>query len=101
MYQHAELFIFPSLQEGFGFPIIESQACGTPVITSNLEPMSELVPYKDFLVNPNNPEDIARKISEIIKNPELREKLSQDGKKFAKNFTWEKTGKEFIKIFEK
>lgn len=101
LYQHAEVFVFPSLKEGFGFPIIESQACGTPVITSNLEPMSELVPYKNFLVNPNNPEEIAEKLEKITQNPELRKKLSDEGESFSKKFSWENTADSFLKLFQK
>lgn len=101
LYQNAEVFVFPSLQEGFGLPILEAQACGTPVITSNIEPMSELVPYKDFLVNPNNPEEIAEKLEIITQNPEIRKQLSEDGLEFVKKFSWDNTANEIIKTFTK
>ena len=99
LYQQAEIFCFPSLKEGFWFPIIEAQACWTPVITTNYEPMSELVPYKDMLVNPNSPGDIAKKMIKVLEDKELKEKLIDDWIKYAKNFSRENTAKLFVKLF--
>ena len=86
LYQQAEIFCFPSLKEWFWFPIIEAQACWTPVITTNYEPMSELVPYKDMLVDPNNPADIANKMMKIIEEGKLKEKLINEWFEYVKNF---------------
>lgn len=100
LYQQAEIFCFPSLKEWFWFPIIEAQACWTPVITTNYEPMSELVPYKDMLVNPNNPADIADKMIEILEDKKLKEKLVKEWFKFVKRFSRKNTAKSFINILE-
>lgn len=101
LYQNAELFLFPTLKEWFWFPIIEAQACWVPVITTNYEPMSELVPYKEMLVNPKDPEDIAKKIIKIMKNPDLKKKMIKDGLNYIKQFSWEKTAEKFQEVFEK
>lgn len=99
LYQQAEIFCFPSLKEWFWFPIIEAQACWTPVITTNYEPMSELVPYKNMLVDPNDSEDIANKMLKIIEDKRLKEKLIREWLGYVKNFSWENTAKSFIDLF--
>ena len=101
LYQNAEIFLFPTLKEGFWFPIIEAQACWVPVITSNYEPMSELVPYKEMLVDPNNPKDIAEKIISILKKPDLKKQMIKDGLEYVKQFSWEQTAKKFEEVFKK
>ena len=101
LYQNAEIFCFPSLKEWFWFPIIEAQACGTPVVTTNYEPMSELVPYKEMLVDPNNPQDIADKMIKIIEDENLKNNLIKEWLEYVKNFSWGNTAKGFIKMFEK
>lgn len=101
LYKNAEIFVFASLKEGFWFPIIEAELCGTPVVTSNIEPMIELVPYKNMTANPHSPEDIAQKMEQIIHNPELKKQMITEGKSFAKQFSWDKTAKECIQLFDK
>ncbi len=100
LYQEAEVFLFPTRKEGFWFPIIEAQACGTPVITTHYEPMCELVPYKNMTVNPLDPEEIAEKTIKILKDKKLREKMIQDGLDYVTKFTRENTVKGIIKIIE-
>lgn len=63
--------------------------------------MSELVPYKEMLVNPKDPEDIAKKIIKIMKNPDLKKKMIKDGLNYIKQFSWEKTAEKFQEVFEK
>lgn len=101
LYQYSQLFLFPSLKEGFGFPIIEAIACWIPVITSNYEPMLELVPYKDMLINPQKPQEIAKMIEKILFEKWLREKLSKQWIEFVKKFSWEENAKQFVNLFEK
>ncbi|KAK3582459.1 hypothetical protein CHS0354_024006 [Potamilus streckersoni] len=93
LYVHSKLLLFPSLKEGFGLPIIEAQAIGTPVITRNKEPMSELIPYKELLVDAYDSNDIAEKCCRILENDKYRKKIIEDGKAFAARFTWDKTAK--------
>ncbi len=100
LYQQAEIFLFPSFKEWFGFPILEAQACWCPVITTNYEPMNELVPYSNFTVDPYNAVEIANKIEEILSNKNLREYLINEWIEYSKKFSWEITAKNFIKLFE-
>ena len=75
IYSSADLFVFPSLQEGFGLPIVEAMASGTPVITSNISSMPEIAGDAAILVDPLNPEMIAEKINEVLANEELKNNL--------------------------
>lgn len=107
LYAGAEAFIFSSLYEGFGIPILESMACGCPVVASDIEPIREIIFGKDpnqkkedsaILVPVNEPEILAEKIKEILANQNLREKMISAGLKRVKNFSWQKCAKETLKI---
>jgi glycosyltransferase involved in cell wall biosynthesis len=84
--------IFPSLWEGFGFPVLEAMACGTPVITSNLSSMPEVAGDAALLVNPYNIGEMAEAIQTVAGNSELRSRLRSLGLARAAEFSWEKTG---------
>ena len=71
-YQAAAAFVFPSLYEGFGLPPLEAMACGTPVVCSNVSSLPEVVGDAAMLVNPENVFDIARGMSEVLLDEELR-----------------------------
>lgn len=101
LYQYSEIFVFPSLKEGFWFPILEAQACGTPVITTDYNPMRELVTYKEMTVNPLNPKDIAEKIIKILKNPILRESMVKDWLKNSSWFTRDNTAQNMLNFIVK
>lgn len=91
IYSGAKLLLFPSLLEGFGLPVIEAMACGCPVVTSNINPLQELVGTKQHTVNPNNPEEIAKICKSILVDQEYRRSLIQNGILRARKFDWEKT----------
>ena len=101
LYQYAEVFIFPSLKEWFWFPILEAQACWTPVVTTNYNPMKELVPYKNMTVDPYDPSDIAEKTIKILKDNNLREKMSLSWLENSTSFTWENTAKKMLRFIKK
>ena len=101
LYQYAEVFVFPSLKEWFWFPILEAQACWTPVITTNYNPMKELVKYKEMTVDPNNPQNIADKIIKVLKDPDLRENMVKDWLKNSSNFTRDNTAQNMLNFIEK
>jgi glycosyltransferase involved in cell wall biosynthesis len=91
VYRGANAFLFPSLYEGFGLPPLESMACGTPVMTSNVCSLPEVVGDAAVLVNPVDLEDIADGIRRIVADSDLRETLRQRGLKRALQFSWEAT----------
>lgn len=96
LYNRASLLVFPSLYEGFGLPPLEAMACGCPVVASHIPCLEEI--YKDsvYYVNPYDPEDIARGIRRVLTDETLREELSSKGLSKAKEYTWERTAKEFL-----
>ncbi|MGD1913470.1 MAG: glycosyltransferase family 4 protein [Rivularia sp. (in: cyanobacteria)] len=84
--------VFPSLWEGFGFPVLEAMACGTPVITSNLSSLPEVADDAAILINPYNVKEITEAMQQIATDEQLRSQLSIKGLKRASEFSWEKTG---------
>lgn len=99
IYSLADVFIFPSLYEGFGLPVMEAMACGTPVVTSNASALAEVVGTSGVLINPHIPEEIAYKVNLILSDPQLSSLLTVAGKERAKMFSWEKAARELIEIF--
>ena len=92
--------VFPSLWEGFGFPVLEAMACGTPVITSNLSSLPEVGGNAALYVNPYQVEEITEAMETLANNMEMRSHLRQLGLAQVKQFSWEKTGKETAKIIQ-
>lgn len=99
LYQRAKALLFPSLFEGFGLPILEAQACGTPVITSNISSMPEVAGKGGILVNPYSVEDIVKGM-ERVKHEGERVKLIKAGLENIKRFSWEKCARETLKVLE-
>ena len=99
-YECAAAFVFPSLYEGFGLPPLEAMASGTVVVTSNVSSLPEAVNDAAMLVNPENVFDIARGIREVLLDPELRAKLVAKGKEQAARFSWERTAREVLEVYE-
>ncbi|MEK7508456.1 MAG: glycosyltransferase family 1 protein [Patescibacteria group bacterium] len=83
-------FIFPSFYEGFGIPILEAQACGLPVITSNLASCPEVAHTAAILVNPYRPAEIAQAMNEIVSSEKLASQLKEAGLNRVKEFGWNK-----------
>ncbi len=95
---NANVFLFPSFYEGFGLPVLEAQAAGVPVVTSNNSSMPEVAGRQALLVNPKNPEEIAQTIFKLIDDNTLRDKLIQLGFENVKRFSWEECAKETLKV---
>ncbi len=85
------MFIYPSLHEGFGLPILEAMASGVPVVCSRIEPLVEIAGNAALLVDPYDQSDIARGILSVFRDKTLRMKLIEAGILRAKTFTWERT----------
>ena len=97
----ARVFCFPSLYEGFGIPILEAMAVGTPVIASDIPPHREIAGESALFFEPKSPEDLAGKIQKIFDNPDLGGILAKKGKSQAQKFSWGKTARNLIDIIIK
>jgi glycosyltransferase involved in cell wall biosynthesis len=91
LYRLATVFVFPSLYEGFGLPPLEAMAAGTPVITSNVSSLPEVVGDAALLIDPLDPGAIASAMARVINEPELRANLVARGRERVKAFSWERS----------
>lgn len=98
LYKLAELFVYPSIYEGFGFPALEAMAAGTPVITSACSSLPEVVEDAALLVDPFNVSDIAWMMEEVIKDKDLASFLREKGLAQAQKFSWQKCAEETLRI---
>lgn len=99
-YQAAAAFVFPSLYEGFGLPPLEAMACGTPVVSSHVSSLPEVVGDAAEIVNPENVFDIARGMREVLLNQQLRSRLIFRGFEQARKFSWERTARQVLETYE-
>lgn len=100
-YQKAKAFIFPSYHESFGFPVLESFACGTPVLCSNTTALPEVAQNAALYCDPYNLEDIKNKLELLLDDTSLQHNLMEKGLIQAKKFSWEKSAKLHIALFKK
>ncbi len=100
LYSGALAFLYPSLFEGFGLPILEAMACGCPVLTSNTSSCPEVAGNAAIIVNPYQEEEISKGISKLTSDPKLRKELSNKGFSQIKKFSWEKAARETLKVLE-
>jgi len=96
IYSGALAFIFPSVYEGFGIPLLQAMACETPIIASNVSSIPEVVGNAALLFNPEYVKSIAEAMDEVVKNNDLREKIVTCGKERVKNFGWKKCAEETL-----
>ena len=101
LYNEADVLVYPSLYEGFGLPVLEAMACGCPVITSNVSSLPEVTGDAAILVDPSDPKAIARAMIRVLKDDDLKREMSKRGVEQAKKFSWEKTAKAFLEVFDK
>ena len=95
----AQISLYPSLYEGFGLPVLESMACGVPVITSRTGSLPEVAGDAALLVDPEDVGEIAGAISELINDDVLQNRLKTAGKKRAAEFTWQKAAEETLSLY--
>ena len=101
LYSAAKAFIYPSLYEGFGFPVLEAMACGCPVITSNTSSLPELGGQAALYVNPKKTTDIAQAIKTLIGlNSAKRHQLINKGLQQAQQFSWSKTAQQTLNLYQ-
>jgi glycosyltransferase involved in cell wall biosynthesis len=99
LYSGAAAFIFPSLYEGFGFPLLEAMASHTPVIASNLTALPEIAGNAALLVDPKNAGEIAEAMKALASNERLRQQLIEKGTERINHFSWRKTAREVLDLY--
>ncbi len=99
LYRKAFVFAYPSFFEGFGFPPLEAQACGTPVVASREGGLEEVLGNSAYFIDPHQPESIALGLEKVLTDGDLRKELVRRGKKNAKRFSWEKCAEETLAVF--
>lgn len=101
LYNIASVLVYPSFYEGFGLPVLEAMACGTPVITSETSCLPEVSGRNALLVNPKDVDGISTAICDLLTDSELSHDLMEKGVSHARQFTWEKTARQTIAVYEK
>lgn len=99
LYSGACCLAFPSLYEGFGLPVLEAMACGTPVITSNVSSLPEVAGDAALLVNPYNLDELVHALQRLIDDNDLRQQLIERGLERVKQFTWVKAARQLRQIY--
>ncbi len=100
LYCGASLLVYPSFFEGFGLPALESMACGTPVVASNVTALPEIIGEAGLLFDPFNPEEMASTIYRILSDNVLKDELIKKGLQRVKEFSWQQTAKQTLSVFE-
>ncbi len=100
LYQAASVFLFPSLEEGFGIPVLEAMAAGAPVVTSNVSSMPEVGGDAALYVDPHDPADIAQKVIQAVEDSTTRAGLVQKGLERAGEFTWARTAQATLAVYD-
>jgi glycosyltransferase involved in cell wall biosynthesis len=98
-YNAADLFVYPSQYEGFGFPPLEAMACGTPVITSTTSSLPEVVGDAGITVQPNDVEALATAMERVLMNPALAQEMRARGLIRASSFSWMATARECVRAY--
>lgn len=98
--REANVFVFPTFFEGFGFPVLEAQGAGVPVVASNIQALKEIGGGGAIFVNPQNPQDIADGVKKVILDPKLKNGLIKKGLKNITRFSWEKCARETLVVLE-
>jgi glycosyltransferase involved in cell wall biosynthesis len=99
LYSHADVFVFPSLYEGFGIPVLEAMACGAPVITSNTTSLPEVAGEAALLVDPTDADGLGRAVSRVLDDEALRKHLIAKGCERVKLFPWSRAAQETMALY--
>jgi glycosyltransferase involved in cell wall biosynthesis len=99
LYANADLFVFPSLYEGFGMPVLEAMACGAPVVTSNRTALPEVAGDAALLVNPEDTAELGDTLVRVLEDRALQSALREKGFERARQFTWEKAARRTLALY--
>jgi glycosyltransferase involved in cell wall biosynthesis len=101
LYTSCEVFVYPSMYEGFGLPVLEAMACGAPVITSRTSSLPEVAGDAAILVDPEDVRSIRDAMEDLLTNPGQRSILREKGFKQSKRFSWRRTAQETLGVYER
>jgi glycosyltransferase involved in cell wall biosynthesis len=101
IYSLASVFAFPTLYEGFGLPVLEAMACGTPVVTADNSSIPEVVGDAGLLVEASDAQELAASLSRVLSDEPLRHRLQISGLERSKEFTWSKAGARVLELYRK
>lgn len=99
IYCQSKVFLYPSLRESFGIPMLEAMSCGIPVLTSNTESMPEIAGNAAYLINPFKPEEITEAMIKLVDNQDLRTDLINKGFERVSQFSWKKTAQKVLDLY--
>ncbi len=100
LYRGADLFALTSLYEGFGLPVLEAMACGTPTICSNTSSLPEVAGDGALLIDPLNPSELTEALMQMVEDKDLRERMVSRGLAQAANFTWERSARDLLDVVD-
>jgi glycosyltransferase involved in cell wall biosynthesis len=100
IYSAAQVFAFPSLYEGFGLPVLEAMACGTPVVCSNTSSLPEVAGQAALTIDPRRPQELAQALQRVLEDAALRAELKGKGLAQAARFSWERAARETLRVYE-
>ncbi len=100
IYQLCTIFLYPSLRESFGIPMLEAMGCGTPVITSNTSSMPEVSGNAALIIDPHKPEEITEGIFKLLSDKKLCNELREKGFEQVKKFSWRTMSENVLKLYE-
>ncbi|MCA9874227.1 MAG: glycosyltransferase family 4 protein, partial [Anaerolineales bacterium] len=98
-YNAAALFVFPSVYEGFGMPVVEAMACGLPVVASCSSSIPEATGDAGLLFDPHNAAELAERMASVLNDPALSARMRQQGITHAANFSWEQAGRQTAVVY--
>lgn len=100
IYNAVDLFVFPSLYEGFGMPPLEAMACGTPVITSNTSSLPEVVGDAAIVVNPHDADKLVEEMYQLLTDDGLKKEMIRKGLKRSKMFNWDESARKTLRVYK-
>jgi alpha-1,3-rhamnosyl/mannosyltransferase len=101
LYSGAAAFVYPSIYEGFGLPVLEAMACGCPVLCSNSTSLPEVAGNAAVLIDPHDPGHLVQMLEKVLCDSEFRESMISAGLQRAELFSWKRTALETLAVFER